>query len=726
MLTTNWASLTPTVASANIPKGIGTYVLGQTTSGVGIRTFLYSYDMANINPTITYGKVATFAIPHGVGSIWAAMLWDMTWEIILQDNQIVGNIYNTPANIVNMKGNIAALKLVNEGLRLQPCSPSFIQARDAILAANNTLFGGRYTCAIWRAFARRGLGVNASTGASTNDRVVTEDFTTGTDRVLSSATSVTVCSKSLFTYTATTAASGTTTYSWTRPVVAGISNVAGSGNSASISETLINTTNAPITVTYNFVLTPSACPAPQSVKVVVSPTPAVTVSSYSICQNGTVPVGQGLIAPNAYSSNISGTITNVATYIRGSGNNVTTYTADRSVYYSTYTFVAPSTGPVTFEITSAVLTSGSDTYLSLYQTSFTPASPATNFLHGDDDSGAGVLSLFSHNLVQGNTYILVVSTFSTGYTGTYQLQSSIPVFSGANNWFTVSSGGSAITTGETFNPVGVAGSGITNTSTAGTFTFYLGNTDYPSCRTTTTFTINPTTVGGTVSGSVSVCSTTNSGTLTLTGKVGSVVRWESSINNFTTVTTIANTTTTLNYSNLSQTTKFRAVVKSGSCAAVNSAVATITVAASISPTAVSTNKATVCSGSGVILSATCTSGVITWYNQATGGTALGTGNGFAHIPTVTTTYYAACVVSPCFSSRVATSQVTIVPVNQTLTTNITSGISTYAATQKITATNKIQSPAKVTYRAGKSVSLNTGFEAKSGSVFKAEIQGCVN
>src|SRR6218665_1771443 len=104
------------------------------------------------NAPVTYGKVATYANPHGIGSIWATILWDMTWEIIMQDGIIVNNIYTTPAVLADMRGNLAALKLVNEGLRLQPCSPSFIDSRNAILKADSIIFNKRYRCAIWKAF----------------------------------------------------------------------------------------------------------------------------------------------------------------------------------------------------------------------------------------------------------------------------------------------------------------------------------------------------------------------------------------------------------------------------------------------------------------------------------------------------------------------------------------------------------------------------------------------
>jgi hypothetical protein len=508
MLTTNWASLTPTVASANIPRGIGTYVIGQATSGGGIRPFRYSYNKAVVNNTVTYGKVADaagFSLPHGIGSIWATMLWDMTWEIILQDNFIAPNIYDVPALVTNMKGNIAAYKLVNEGLRLQACSPSFVQARDAIFQADAMLFAGRYHCAIGKAFARRGLGLNASTGVSGNDRIVTEDFTAFSGPVLNSLMNNVACSNQPFVYTATVAATGAYTFSWTRPTVVGISNVAGSGSTATINEVLVNTTSNPIAVKYLITVSPDECggtPAAQSVTVIVNPSVTPTVNTYSVCQNATVPVGQGLVAPSILANTTTGTIVVGATYARATGNNVTTYTAAAGVagsaaYFRTYTFVAPASGAVTFSTESVALTPGDpdDTFLSIYATSFNPAAPATNFLRGDDDSGLGFQSLFTHTLVAGSTYVIVVTTYSNGVTGNFTLiANNANIFPGTNNWYLNASGGAPLATGQIFNPVGVAGSGIANTATAGTTTFYVANALFSSCRTAVNFTVSPTTL----------------------------------------------------------------------------------------------------------------------------------------------------------------------------------------------------------------------------------------
>ncbi len=502
MLTTNWAALTPTIASANIPRGIGTYVLGQgPTSGAGIRLYRYSYDKATYNNIVTYGKVAdaSFSQPHGIGSIWATMLWDMTWEIILQDNFIAPNIYDVPTIVTNMRGNIAAYKLVTEGLRLQACSPSFVQARDAIFQADVLLFGGRYRCAIGRAFARRGLGLNASSGVSTNDRIVTESFTSFSGPSLTSPTNNTACSKQVFNYTATVSAAGAYTFSWTRASVVGISNASGSGSNANISEVLTNTTSAPITVQYLITVSPDECggaPVAQNVNVIVNPSITPTINAYNVCQNATVPTGQGLVVPAIQTNTSSGTIVVGPTYNRGTGT--TTYVAatagavGSSVYFRTISFVAPTTVAVTFTITAANLTPGTadDTYMAIYQTAFNPASPATNFLRADDDAGVGALSQFTQNLVAGNTYIIVVSTYSNTVTGTFSLQTNINIFTGINSWFANPTGGTSLATGEIFNPVGIAGSGIINTATPGTTTYYVSNNDYPSCRTATTFTIN--------------------------------------------------------------------------------------------------------------------------------------------------------------------------------------------------------------------------------------------
>ena len=68
------------------------------------------------------------------------------------------------------------MQLVLDGLKLQPCSPGFIDGRDAILAADMASTGGQNQCLIWEAFANRGLGYNASQGDSESRTDQIEDF----------------------------------------------------------------------------------------------------------------------------------------------------------------------------------------------------------------------------------------------------------------------------------------------------------------------------------------------------------------------------------------------------------------------------------------------------------------------------------------------------------------------------------------------------------------------
>ncbi|MBE7649261.1 Ig-like domain-containing protein, partial [Tenacibaculum finnmarkense] len=94
--------------------------------------------------------------------------------------------------------------------------------------------------------------------------------------------------------------------------------------------------------------------------------------------------------------------------------------------------------------------------------------------------------------------------------------------------------------------------------------------------------VNPTSVAGTIAGAGAVCTGTNSTELTLSGHTGTVVKWQSSTDNFVSSSDISNSTTTLTLTNLSVATKYRAVVKSGTC----STATTPSVEMTITPTSV--------------------------------------------------------------------------------------------------------------------------------------------
>ncbi|WP_205943936.1 PKD domain-containing protein [Pedobacter xixiisoli] len=92
---------------------------------------------------------------------------------------------------------------------------------------------------------------------------------------------------------------------------------------------------------------------------------------------------------------------------------------------------------------------------------------------------------------------------------------------------------------------------------------------YPPCgdsESRLNITVSRPTLAGTTTGDNIYCGTSGSGNIILSGHVGSVIRWEQSTNETTwTAVTPANTTPTLNYNNITTTTFFRAVVRSGGC-----------------------------------------------------------------------------------------------------------------------------------------------------------------
>jgi subtilisin-like proprotein convertase family protein len=122
-----------------------------------------------------------------------------------------------------------------------------------------------------------------------------------------------------------------------------------------------------------------------------------------------------------------------------------------------------------------------------------------------------------------------------------------------------------------------------------------------------TLTITTLSSGGNITpASSNACPGPNSTTLTLSGSVGNILQWESSVNGGITWTVIANTTTTLTATNLTQTTLYRALVQSSGCSAAYSSTATITfIAAGVGAlTIVTDNGTTLCAGDPTLLTAT--------------------------------------------------------------------------------------------------------------------------
>jgi hypothetical protein len=227
----DWFGLMLTIESGDQSddiRGIGTYASGEAPSGFGIRPAPYTTDLAINNFTYdATNNTGAISQPHGIGFVWCTMLWDMTWALIDE--------YGFDADVYDGSGgNNIAMNLVMQGLKLQPCNPGFVDGRDAILQADQLLYGGVNQCLIWNAFAARGLGYSASQGSSNSRTDQTEAFDLPPGFVNSSGSeSVSACGS--YTWPATGQ-----TYTSNGSYIATLANAAGCDSTATLNLTINN------------------------------------------------------------------------------------------------------------------------------------------------------------------------------------------------------------------------------------------------------------------------------------------------------------------------------------------------------------------------------------------------------------------------------------------------------------------------------------------------------
>ena len=139
----------------------------------GIRRFPYSTDNT-VNPLtwadvddVTYNPAGGIAPSplnalvfegggafevHNIGEIWALTLWEVRSRIIADPAGANGDVPT---------GNATTLQLVTDGLKMTPINPSFVDARDALVAADCATNACANEASIWGGFADRGLGYGA-------------------------------------------------------------------------------------------------------------------------------------------------------------------------------------------------------------------------------------------------------------------------------------------------------------------------------------------------------------------------------------------------------------------------------------------------------------------------------------------------------------------------------------------------------------------------------------
>jgi gliding motility-associated-like protein len=88
--------------------------------------------------------------------------------------------------------------------------------------------------------------------------------------------------------------------------------------------------------------------------------------------------------------------------------------------------------------------------------------------------------------------------------------------------------------------------------------------------------VDSATIAGKLASDAVVCNGINNGIINLSGRTGSVARWEFSTNSGNSWNNISNTGDTNTYSNLTATTQYRVLVQNGACASIYSNIVTIT------------------------------------------------------------------------------------------------------------------------------------------------------
>jgi extracellular elastinolytic metalloproteinase len=161
----------------------------------GIRRWPYSRNITLDPDTYeTLNKPGYWAV-HQIGSVWATIVLDVVdhameelgftpdlfppakdaskearHKFYLSEEELSSLPGVKPRKSkkpVPRHGNTLLLQLLIDGMKIQPCRPDFLAARDAIIKADEILSGGANECLLKHSFAKRGLGTDARVVGST-------------------------------------------------------------------------------------------------------------------------------------------------------------------------------------------------------------------------------------------------------------------------------------------------------------------------------------------------------------------------------------------------------------------------------------------------------------------------------------------------------------------------------------------------------------------------------
>lgn len=153
------------------PWAVGPYATGNKKTG--IRNYAL-----NRNP-MNYGELGYDSVGnqvHADGEIWSGTMYSVRKALVrkynarfpasnkaLQKRCASGRPNASPLRSTRCPGNRRWIQLVFDSFLLQQGATSMLDARDAMLAADQMRYRGANQKVMWKAFAKRGFGVNART-----------------------------------------------------------------------------------------------------------------------------------------------------------------------------------------------------------------------------------------------------------------------------------------------------------------------------------------------------------------------------------------------------------------------------------------------------------------------------------------------------------------------------------------------------------------------------------
>ncbi|KAF8751731.1 Fungalysin metallopeptidase (M36) [Rhizoctonia solani] len=127
------------------------FLYAKWANGKNLRTYPYSTNKTT-HPRM-YGDSGTNSDTLAIAELWA-VIWHEITVALMQEHGFASNLFDPTLT----NGNTMTLHLIIDGLIAQPCNPTFIDARNAVIQADANRYNGANNCTLWKAFAKRGLG----------------------------------------------------------------------------------------------------------------------------------------------------------------------------------------------------------------------------------------------------------------------------------------------------------------------------------------------------------------------------------------------------------------------------------------------------------------------------------------------------------------------------------------------------------------------------------------